>query len=306
MSLIKWRKGSREGLVNAIRAEADPLPTYQPGRGLGQNWPLPPLNPENVPLYVSPDALSALVSVYEEYVDRYIVTHDYGVPPRRWLHDHVLADPGVLEYVFPLLEGDQAVFATDAFLVRLVWLIQQYPGLSPLVMPAEITVNTTVGRIGIKDGRVLSRFVPTDGYQLLNPIRIDRALGCGHVRVFNNAMNNLYRRLSGEGRITLTLLGSRIATKTLLRLLYSDGLVTGSALSGMRSLDDKVLSVELALQRSSKPTDTLQDILVPDMLTMKEYRILFGIPWKQADREKITSEHLMRKMPLVRRILEAA
>lgn len=304
-SLIYWRRGCRDSLVRAIRAEASPFPRYEPGRGLGENWPLPPLNEANAPLHVPKEALSALVGVYEEYVDRYLDTHDFEVPPRRWLHDNVPADEGVLEYVFPLLEGAAAPYAAEVLLVRLLWLIQQCPGLVPFTSPTEILVTTTVGRIGVSGGRALYRFKP-DGVPLVHGPLISRSLELGHIRVFTRAMCNLYEILSDERRRDLTLLATRLRNKALLRLLYDDGLVTGSYLSKMRSLDDKILSIEQALLRSKTPADTLQAALVPEYLDPKEFRTLFDIPWKREARAAVSAGHLIRKMPRLRKILETA
>lgn len=300
--LIKWRKGCRESLLGVIRSALDKLPQYKPGRGQGANWPLPSLSTTNTPLFVSPQALPALVSIYEEYVDRYFVSHDYIAPPRRWLHDNVPADPGVLEYVFPLLTGSASASAREVLLIRLVWLIQQCPGLVEFRSSNEIVVTTTVGTIGVTGDRVLYRFSP-EPVRLLNPVSVTLALAAGHIRVFDRTMNELYQRLDAPGRIALTLLASRIRTKALMRCLYDDGLVTGSHLSYMRNLDDKILSIELALRRSECPADTLMNVLVPEYLTRKEYLSLFGIPWKRELRNKFTADYLIRKMPLVRQIL---
>lgn len=305
MSRISWRRGCRDSLVSAIRAEASPLPRYEPGRGLGENWPLPQLNTETAPLHVPASTLPALVSVYEEYVDRYLDTHDYDTPPRRWLHDNVPADAGVLEFVFPLLEGPAAPYAAEILLVRLIWLIQQCPGLVPFTSPTESLVTTTVGRIGIANGRILYRFKP-EGVPLVHGTLISLGLEAGHIRVFNKAMSNLYARLGAEGRRALVMLATRTRTKALLRLLYDDGLVTGAYLGKMRSIDDKVLSVEMAVLRSKTPAETLCLILVPEYLTASEFRTLFDIPWKRQARDAIKGTHLIRKMPLVRKILESA
>lgn len=304
-SLIKWRKGCREAQLGVIRSSAHPLPEYKPGRGLGVNWPLPELNATTAPLFVAHTALPALVGAYEEYVDRYFVSLDYDVPPRRWLHDNVPADPGVLECVFPLLDGSAAYVAKEVLLIRLVWLIQQCPGLVPFTSPTEIVVATTVGRIGVSNGEVLYRFshMPV---KLSQHVVIPLALSVGYIRVFSNAMNTLYDKLDTAGKEALTLLAVRVRTKSLLRCLYDDGLVTGSHLSYMRSFDDKILSIELALQRSTTPADTLMSMLVPEYLSRKEFIRLFEVPWKKEQRNKYSSDYLIRKMPLVRKILAAA
>lgn len=299
---IRWRVGCHEPLISAVREGANPPPPYVAGRGLGENWPLPALNTTNAPLRMAPEALPALVSAYEEYIDRYLVEHDYDVPPRRWLHDNIPAEPGVLEFVFPLLKGSASAFVAEVLLIRLVWLIQQCPGLVPYTSPSEIIVTTTVGQVGIRGGSILYRFQP-GGVKLINPVVVACALSEGHIRVFSNAMNRLYKALDGAGKSALTLLAMRLRTKTLLRRFYDDGLVTGGMLSSARSMDDKILNIELALQRSTAPADTLMKMLVPEHLTMKEFRTLFRVPWAKHERSKVTSDYLIRKMPLVRKIL---
>lgn len=301
-SLIKWRRGCREVHLSAVRAALNPLPPYHPGRGRGVNWPLPPLSAENAPLFVAREALPALISVYEEFVDRYFVSHDYSVTPRRWLHDNTPADPGVLEVIFPLLRGSAAASAKEVLLIRLVWLIQQCPGLVPYTSAEEILVTTTVGPIGVSNGTILYRFQP-EPVRMAHPVVIPLALAAGHIRVFDRTMNELYRRLDDAGRLALTLLASRVRTRALMSCLYDDGLVTGSHLSHKRTLDDKILSIEGALLRSDCPADALMKILVPEYLAPKEFLRLFGVPWKMSERCKFSANYLISKMPLVRQIL---
>lgn len=303
-SLIKWRQGGQASRLSVVRA-AGPLPAYTAGRGRGRAWPLPPLNSANAAVYMAESALPALLAAYEEYVDRYLVSHDYDRPPRRWLHENVPADEGVLDYVFPLLTGSSEVFATEVFLIRLVWLIQQYPGLEPLTTPTEIIVNTTLGPIGIRNGRILFRFVP-GGVPVPYATLISSSLAVGHLRVFNKALNSLYTHLKSEERLALTMLLVRVRPKSLLKKLYDDGLVTGSHLGFMRSIDDKILSIEAAVLRSPCPADTLETIMVPEYLSKKEYRQVFHIPWSREKRKAITGQYLIRRMPLVRQYLETA
>lgn len=301
-ALIKWRKGSRAGLLKALRLHT--MPVYIPGRGPGLNWDLPAISEETVPLTVSKGALPALVGAYEEYVDRYLITHDYTCQPRRWLHDHVPADAGVLEYVFPILSGSAGTFAAEVQLIRLIWLIQQCPGLEPITTPTEMTVNTTVGKIGIRDGRALFRFNP-EGIALGYGVLLSLGLGVGHIRVFSNALNRAYESLDSAGKEALTLTTTRLRTKPLLRSLYDDGTVTAGSLEGMSRVSDKLLSMELALSRSESPAKTLQTMLVPEYMSPQEFRTLFDIPWSHARRASVTSEQLLRKMPLVQRLLES-
>lgn len=303
-SLIKWRRGQKNTLASQIQ-KTGALPAFAPGRGRGESWPLPPLNAANAPLFMAEAAMPALVEVYEEYVDRYLVALDYDCPPRHWLHQRVPADSGVLDCVFPLLTGTADRYATEVLLIRLVWLIQQCPGLVPMTTSTEILVSTSVGTIGIEGGRALTRFVP-GGVPLTAGVLIAPSLACGHLRVFNRALNALYQSLSGGDRDALVRLYLRTKPKELLRMLYDDGLVTGGYLSAQRRIDDKILSIEAALMRSKAPADTLQAILVPEYLSIKEYRQVFGIPWKKKDRDKITSDRMLRKMPLVRSYLESA
>lgn len=303
MSLILWRRGCRDALLAVVKSEAEHLPPYQPGRSGGENWPLPPLNEETAPLFLAEASLPMLISVYEEYIDRYMVTRDYDCPPRRWLHDNVAADSGVLEFVFPLMEGPLAEHAVEILLVRLIWLIQRFPGLVPYTSSTEAVVTTTVGLIGIRNGTVLYRFRPEGVPMQQRPV-ISRCLAQGHIRIFTAAMNRMYDELSAEGKHALTLLAVRSGSnKKLLRQLYDDGLVTGSYLSSFHSVNDRIMSIELALQRSKNPADTLQQVLVPDHLSPEEYRTLFKIPWAKKRRERVTSNDLIRKMPLVRQVL---
>lgn len=297
--LIKWRRGSRKPHLKVIRDDPRGLPPYQPGRGLGKHWALPPLSPTTVPVYLAHGAQAALVGIYEEYVDRYIESDDYECPPRHWLHARVPADKGILEYVFPL--GASA----EALLVRLVWLIQQCPGLKPVVYENEIRVNTVVGEIGIKENRVLTRFKP-EGVLLTGQVWVSACLALGHIRVFTNGLNAAYAHLGEAGQQALTIVATQVRAKVLLRMLYDDGQVTGSALSGMGRITDRILSVEQALLRSDSPSDTLQSVLVPEHLSVREYRTLFGIPWKRESRSNITSDYLIRKLPLVRSFIESA
>lgn len=302
MNLVKWRKGCRSALLREIEGAVPRLPDYIPGRGLGANWELPPLSTETAPIYVSTLALAALVAAYEEYVDRYLVTHDYSIPARRWLHENIPADAGVLEYLFPIISGNLPVFIAEVYLVRLTWLIQQCPGLGPVTSLTERWVNTTVGGIGFRGGRILYRFNP-EGIPLAYPHVTDVAMGIGHMRVFNNALNRIYAALPGGSKPSLALLSTRTRTKVLLRTLYSDGLVTYGYIDRKASTDDKLLSIEQAVLRSKNPAETLQQVLVPDLLSVREYRTLFGIPWGKAQRVGITAEHLIRKMRLVRELL---
>lgn len=306
MSLILWRRGCRDALLSTVKAEAEHLPPYQPGRSDGENWPLPPLSEETAPLFLAEAALPMLISVYEEYIDRYLVAKDFDCPPRRWLHDNVQAGPGVLEFVFPLLEGPLAEHAVEVLLVRLVWLIQRCPGLVPYTSATEAVVTTSVGIIGVRDGTVLYRFIP-QGVPLSHKALISRHLALGHIRVFTSALNRLYAKLSEEGRRALTLLAVRSGSnKKLLRQLYDDGLVTGSYLSSFHSVNDRLMSIEQAVQRSAYPAETLQQILVPEYLAPEEYRTLFRIPWARHRRERVTSQYLISKMPLVRQVLNQA
>ena len=93
------------------------------------------------------------------------------------------------------------------------------------------------------------------------------------------------------------------SNKKLLRLLYDDGLVTGSYLSSFHSINDRVMSIELAILRSPCPADTLQQMLVPEYLSPEEFRTLFRIPWSRKRRALITSNYLISKMPLVKQVL---
>lgn len=305
MSLIKWRRGGIAPLVGSLKASAVRLPPFVPGRGSGSNWPLPPLNDANAPVFISDNALPALVGVYEEYVDRYIENHDFDRPARRWLHENVPAEGGVLEYVFPILYGSASAFAAEVQLIRLVWLIQRCPGLTPFTSSTEMLVNTTVGKIGIEGDRALYRFNP-EGVPLRHGVLISSALSVGHVRVFSKGLNKMYKALDDEGKTTLTLLSTRVRAKPLLRMFYDDGRVTGGFLSSMHRINDKMFSIESALLRSENPAETLRSMLVPEYLSPQEFRTLLKVPWKKEHRARIDAEYLLRKMPLVQKLLEDA
>lgn len=305
MTLIKWRRGSRAGLLARVKSGMEQLPDFVSGRGLGVDWPLPPLTPENLPISMAPEALPALVAVYEEYVDRYLVTCDYDQSPRTWLRSAIPADPGILEYVFPLLSGAAADCAIEVMLVRLVWLIQQAPGLaSAILTPDEITATTSTGTLGIREGNKVQYRFAEGGLSIYGHLGFDAALRAGHTKVFNNAMKRLNGALDEEGRVALTLLSTRLRTKPLLKALYGDPQMVIEGLGFKQSVEDKVLSIELALMRNERPADVLLRVLVPEHMSARECREMFGIPWKQSDRDKVPGAALVEKMPLLRQILE--
>lgn len=302
--LITWRRGTRRKLTDGVWDGLQALPAFVPGRGLGADWPLPPLNSENVPLHMSPEALPALLSIYEEYVDRYLVSLDYDMAPRRWLRSKVPAHPGVLEYVFPLLTGAAAIQVVEVMLIRLVWLIQQgCKGITTALEDDEISAVTLIGPIGIWDGnQVLYRFKP--GVTIRG--HIGQALSVGHAKVFSNAVKKLYEASSDEGKLALTLLSTRLRAKELLQGFYSDALLTSESLGYKHSIEDKILAIELAIRRNRNPAEVLQTLLVPEYLSAKEFRHTFKIPWKQEDRDKVSGDYLIGLMPAVRGVLEKA
>lgn len=307
MNLIKWRRGCRDTLFEVVHRGMQSLPrfpAYEPGRGRGLNWPLRTLDTESAPMYFGAGSLPALLATYEEYVDRYLVSHDFDVPPRRWLHANVPADEGLLEYVFPLFTGPSAAYAVEILLVRLAWMIQQHPGSVCVDEPDGIVALTPVGKVGISRGVAHYRF-REGGVRLLKPVSTSAALSGGHIRVFGRALNKLYEALDDEGKEALTLLVTRLRAKLLLRRLYGDSPVTISYLDKLRSINDKILSIEQLLMRSDCPADALRDVLVPEHLDAKEYRTLFDIPWNLQERCGVPAQRLIHKMPLVRQFLES-
>lgn len=303
MKQITWKRGTREPLFRALRHVKEDLPRYAPGRGKGVNWPLPCLSEDTAPVRVPVEARPGLISLYEEYLDLYFVTCDATDKPRKWLHDRVPAEAGVLEHVFPLLPGETEHDKAAILLVRLVWLIQQAGGLPIGLTSEEATVLTPAGRLGVQDGMAYSRFVP-EGVPLDFPAKPVTALHKGMVRVFNNAMNAMYAAFGDLDRHALTMLATRTPTRLILQRFYSDTDLTKDSLGRMKASADRIFSIELALSRSEKPADVLQQILVPAYITLPEFRQLFEIPWKKEDRDKIGADHLIRKLPALREILQ--